>query len=70
MVKDVNLVICMALLGDPKILLCDEIFAALDVLTIHMLKEILVNLQNENPKFVLLFVSTKQESYCLSWIGL
>ena len=45
-----KLVICMALLGDPKILLCDEIFAALDVLTIHMLKEILVNLQNENPK--------------------
>ena len=39
----------MALLGDPKILLCDEIFAALDVLTIHMLKEILVNLQKENP---------------------
>ena len=46
-----KLVICMALLSDPKILLCDEIFAALDVLTIHMLKEILVNLQNENPKF-------------------
>jgi len=44
-----KLVICMALLGDPKILLCDEIFAALDVLTIHMLKEILVNLQNEKP---------------------
>ena len=39
----------MALLGDPKILLCDEIFAALDVLTIHMLKEILVNLQHEKP---------------------
>ena len=39
-----KLVICMALLGDPKILLCDEIFAALDVLTIHMLKEILVHL--------------------------
>ena len=45
-----KLVICMALLSDPKILLCDEIFAALDVLTIHMLKEILVNLQYENPK--------------------
>ena len=45
-----KLVICMALLSDPKILLCDEVFAALDVLTIHMLKEILVNLQNENPK--------------------
>tara|TARA_Y100001958_G_C21233285_1_gene559269 strand:- start:1992 stop:2765 length:774 start_codon:yes stop_codon:yes gene_type:complete len=45
-----KLVICMALLGDPKILLCDEIFAALDVLTIHMLKEILVNLQREKPQ--------------------
>jgi len=44
-----KLVICMALLSNPKILLCDEIFAALDVLTIHMLKEILVNLQKENP---------------------
>ena len=40
----------MALLGDPLILLCDEIFAALDVLTIQMLKEILVNLQRENPQ--------------------
>jgi lipopolysaccharide export system ATP-binding protein len=45
-----KLVICLALLGNPKILLCDEIFAALDVLTIHMLKEILVNLQRENPQ--------------------
>mgnify|MGYP001244084255 FL=1 len=45
-----KLVICLALLGDPKILLCDEIFAALDVLSIQMLKEILVNLQRERPK--------------------
>tara|TARA_B110001452_G_scaffold235875_1_gene214864 strand:- start:719 stop:1498 length:780 start_codon:yes stop_codon:yes gene_type:complete len=45
-----KLVICLALLGNPKILLCDEIFAALDVLTIQMLKEILVNLQREQPK--------------------
>lgn len=44
-----KLVICMALMGDPKILLCDEIFAALDVLTIHMLKKVIVNLQKENP---------------------
>ena len=44
-----KLVISMALLGEPKILLCDEIFAALDVLTIQMLKKILVNLQKENP---------------------
>ena len=49
-----KLVICMALLGDPKILLCDEIFAALDVLTINMLKEVLVNLQNENPKMCIM----------------
>ena len=48
-----KLVICMALLGDPKILLCDEIFAALDVLTIHMLKEILVNLQHEKPNMAI-----------------
>ena len=49
-----KLVICMALLGDPKILLCDEIFAALDILSIHMLKEILVNLQNENPQMCIM----------------
>ena len=45
-----KLVISMALLGDPKILLCDEIFAALDVLTIQTLKNILTNLQRENPE--------------------
>jgi len=45
-----KLVICLALLGNPKILLCDEIFAALDVLSIQMLKEILVNLQMERSK--------------------
>ncbi len=43
-----KLVIAMALLGDPKILLLDECFAALDVLTIKMLQEIIVNLQYEN----------------------
>ena len=45
-----KLVISMALLSNPKILLCDEIFAALDVLTIQMLKEVLINLQRENPE--------------------
>ena len=44
----------MALLGDPKILLCDEIFAALDVLTIQMLKEILVKLQSEKPQMCII----------------
>ena len=43
-----KLVIALALLGDPKVLLLDECFAALDVLTIKMLQEIIVNLQNEN----------------------
>ena len=33
-----KLVIALALLGDPKILLLDECFAALDVLTIQMLQ--------------------------------
>ena len=45
-----KLVICLALLGEPKILLCDEIFAALDVLTIQMLKKILIDLQKDNMK--------------------
>tara|TARA_B110001452_G_scaffold258610_1_gene254035 strand:- start:343 stop:1119 length:777 start_codon:yes stop_codon:yes gene_type:complete len=43
-----KLVIALALLGDPKVLLLDECFAALDVLTIQMLQQIIVNLQTEN----------------------
>ena len=43
-----KLVIALALLGDPKILLLDECFAALDVMTIKMLQQIIVNLQSEN----------------------
>ena len=43
-----KLVIALALLADPKVLLLDEPFAALDVLTIKMLQEIIVNLQAEN----------------------
>jgi len=43
-----KLVIAMSLLSDPKVLLLDECFAALDVLTIKMLQEIIVNLQKEN----------------------
>ncbi len=42
-----KLVIALSLLSDPKVLLLDECFAALDVLTIKMLQEIIVNLQNE-----------------------
>jgi lipopolysaccharide export system ATP-binding protein len=43
-----KLVIALSLLSDPKVLLLDECFAALDVLTIKMLQEIIVNLQQEN----------------------
>ena len=43
-----KLVIALSLLSDPKVLLLDECFAALDVLTIKMLQEIIVNLQSES----------------------
>ena len=41
-----KLVIALALLSGPKVLLLDECFAALDILTIKMLQEIIVNLQS------------------------
>ena len=43
-----KLVIALALLSEPKVLLLDECFAALDILTIKMLQEIIVNLQQES----------------------
>ena len=43
-----KLVIALALLSEPKVLLLDECFAALDILTIKMLQEVVVNLQQEN----------------------
>ncbi len=47
-------VIALALLGDPQILLLDEPYSALDLLTIKMLQEIIVNLQTENPNISIL----------------
>ena len=49
-----KLVIALSLLSNPKILLLDEPFAALDVLTIKMLQEIIVNLQNEHNISIIL----------------
>ena len=42
-----KLVIALSLLSNPRVLLLDECFAALDVLTIKMLQQIIVDLQNE-----------------------
>jgi lipopolysaccharide export system ATP-binding protein len=42
-----KLVISLSLLSDPNILLLDEPFSALDVITISMLQKIIINLQQE-----------------------
>ncbi len=49
-----KLVIAIALIADPKILLLDEPFAALDVMTIKTLQEIIVNLQSTNNISIIL----------------
>ena len=49
-----KLVIAIALISSPKILLLDEPFAALDVMTIKTLQEIIVNLQSFNNISVIL----------------
>jgi len=49
-----KLVIALALIADPKILLLDEPFAALDVMTIKTIQNIIVELQSINNISVIL----------------
>ena len=49
-----KLVIAIALISDPKLLLLDEPFAALDIMTIKILQQIIVELQSNNNISVIL----------------
>ena len=49
-----RLVISMALLSKPKILLLDEPFAALDIMTIKNLQQIIIDLQTNNNISIIL----------------
>ena len=49
-----RLVICLALLSNPRILLLDEPFAALDIMTIKNLQQTIVDLQTQSNISIIL----------------
>ena len=51
----------MAIINDPEILLLDEPYAALDILSIKMIQEIIINLQSME-KCQLLYAIIMQET--------
>ena len=57
-----KLVISLSLLSEPKVLLLDECFAALDVLTIKMLQEI-IGIFKMRIKLLFAYATIKQETY-------
>tara|TARA_B100000787_G_scaffold37902_1_gene26750 strand:+ start:1929 stop:2705 length:777 start_codon:yes stop_codon:yes gene_type:complete len=59
-----KLIIAMALLSNPKVLLLDEPMAALDVLSIKMLQEIIVNLQTESDIAIIICDHQARDLLC------
>ncbi|GIS78184.1 MAG: hypothetical protein CM1200mP13_15430 [Candidatus Pelagibacterales bacterium] len=58
-------VIALALLGDPQILLLDEPYSALDLLTIKMLQEIIVNFKQKIQKIFIIICDQLQGIFWL-----
>ena len=66
-----KLVIALALISDPKILLLDEPFAALDVMTIKMLQNIIIDLQSKKGISIILCDHQARDLLnCVDWAAI